>query len=184
MKATLNGVEKEVPYFKYHPNPVETGAFKTDKTVLCDCCGKETSIYCSQACYSEAMIEHLCPWCIADGGAAEKFNCEFLDPAYIEDDTDQPLNDEAVEEVAERTPGYASWQEEVWLTHCGDLCAFISRVNWKDVEDRLDDFANLEDDCKKMGISRADLEKYLRGGSDCRGYLFRCLHCEKYRLHA
>ena len=58
MKARLNGVEKEVPYFKYHPNPVETEAFKTDKTVVCDCCRKETDIYytLAHACYSEAVI--------------------------------------------------------------------------------------------------------------------------------
>lgn len=184
MKAIWNDMEKEVPYFKYHPDPVETGAFKTDKTVLCDCCRKETNIYYSQACYTEAAIENLCPWCIAEGAAAEKFNCEFLDPAYIEDDTEQPVSDEAVEEVTERTPGYTSWREGFWLAHCGDLCAYMGRVRWKEVEDRRDEFADLEGDCKKMGMSVEDLSRYIRDDGDCYGHLFRCLRCGKYRLHA
>ncbi|MBG2802515.1 CbrC family protein [Proteus sp. WDL240414] len=25
---------------KYHPEPIKTGAFITDDTVICDCCGK------------------------------------------------------------------------------------------------------------------------------------------------
>ena len=184
MKARWNDMEKEVPYFKYHPDPVETGAFKTDKTVFCDCCRKETSIYYAHAYYSEAVLENLCPWCIASGEAAEKFNCEFLDPAYIDDDTDQPLSNEVIEEVTERTPGYTSWREEFWLAHCGNLCAFVGRVGWLEIQDKLDEFADFEGDCQKMGMSREDLAKYLSGGLHCKGYLFRCLHCGKYRLHA
>lgn len=37
-------MKKELPFFKYHPEPLKTGAFKTDKTVVCDCCGKETKV--------------------------------------------------------------------------------------------------------------------------------------------
>ena len=35
-----------LPTFRYHPNPLETGAFEESKEgVVCDCCGKTTHIY-------------------------------------------------------------------------------------------------------------------------------------------
>ena len=45
-------MKKELPFFKYHPNPLKTGTFETDKTVICDCCGKETDIYYSCLLYT------------------------------------------------------------------------------------------------------------------------------------
>lgn len=32
-------------------------------------------------------------------------------------------------EICERTPSYISWQQEVWLTHCNEPCAFIGYAN-------------------------------------------------------
>lgn len=34
---------RPLPQFKYHPKPLETGAFEQDKTVECDCCEQQTS---------------------------------------------------------------------------------------------------------------------------------------------
>ncbi len=64
---------RPLPQFKYHPKPLETGAFEQDKTVECDCCEQQTSVYYSGPFYCVDEVEHLCPWCIADGSAAEKF---------------------------------------------------------------------------------------------------------------
>ncbi len=36
---------RPLPQFKYHPKPLETGAFEQDKTVECDCCEQQTSVY-------------------------------------------------------------------------------------------------------------------------------------------
>ena len=63
----------------------------------------------------------ICPWCIADGSAAEKFEAMFSD--------DHPLAqagvpDAVIEEVTRRTPGFNSWQQEEWLSCCGDACEF------------------------------------------------------------
>ena len=54
-------MKKELPFFKYHPNPLKTGTFETDKTVVCDCCGKETDVYYSGPFYSVEDVEYLCP---------------------------------------------------------------------------------------------------------------------------
>ena len=52
---------RPLPQFKYHPKPLETGAFEQDKTVECDCCEHQTSVYYSGPFYCVDEVEHLCP---------------------------------------------------------------------------------------------------------------------------
>ncbi len=86
-------------------------------------------------------------------------------------------------ELTERTPGYCGWQQEYWLAHRND-CAFVGYVGWKEIADKLDQFADLKADCNAFGMDYEKLPEYLLDGGDCRGYLFRCLHCGKLRLWA
>jgi len=181
---------KKLPEFKYHPNPIETGAFKMDKTVKCSCCGQETDIYYTRPFYSEENIKAFCPFCIANGEAAEKFKGSFQDYSSIEGispNPDEPnISDilkEAITEVTKRTPGYNGWQQEVWLNHCEDLCAFIAYVGWDEIKGKLSEFVDLKADCSEINISINDLSKYLINGGSTQGYLFQCLHCKKYRLY-
>lgn len=192
----MSTANKLLPTFKYHPQPMETGAFKQDKTVTCDCCEQPTPVYYTNPFYSIDDIDHLCPWCIADGKAAEKYAGSFQDDASIEGVEAQydekgdyegallPCSEDALREVTERTPGYCGWQQEHWLAHCGDLCAFIGYVGWNEIKDRLDTFAHLAEDCEAFGLPYEDLPKYLYNEGDCQGYLFRCLKCGKLRLWA
>lgn len=192
----MSTANKLLPTFKYHPQPLETGAFKRDQTVTCDCCEQPTPVYYTNPFYSVDDIDHLCPWCIADGKAAEKYAGSFQDDASIEgveaqynekgdyDGAQLPCSEDALREVTERTPGYCGWQQEHWLAHCGDLCAFIGYVGWNEIKDRLDAFAHLAEDCEAFGLPYEDLPKYLYNEGDCQGYLFRCLKCGKLRLWA
>ncbi len=50
---------RPLPQFKYHPKPLETGAFEQDKTVECDCCEQQTSVYYSGPFYCVDEVEHL-----------------------------------------------------------------------------------------------------------------------------
>ena len=51
-----------LPTFRYHPNPLETGAFEESTTgVVCDCCGKETHIFYTNPFFSVEDIAYLCP---------------------------------------------------------------------------------------------------------------------------
>ena len=43
--------------FKYHPDPLKTGAFMTDQTVVCECCGKQTDVYYTGPFYSTATVD-------------------------------------------------------------------------------------------------------------------------------
>ena len=116
----------DLPFFKYHPNPLATGAFtQAQYAVVCDCCGCSTHIYYDGPFYSIEDINYLCPKCIASGAAAKKFDGAFQDDCCLEPEV---LDAEKIDELIHRTPGYSGWQQEYWRSHCGDFCAFIGYV--------------------------------------------------------
>jgi hypothetical protein len=60
--------------------------------------------------YAEAELDdQLCPWCIADGSAAAKFDAQFTDVLWAVPDE---VSAEVTEEVLRRTPGLSGWQQE------------------------------------------------------------------------
>lgn len=183
-------IKGELPQFRYHPDPIRSGAFRFDKTVTCDCCNKQTSVYYQGPFYSKDDIDAFCPQCIANGEAAKKFEGAFQDYLGLEGISPDPsvsnadvYTDQQIDELIYRTPGYHGWQQEQWLGHCGDLCAFVRYVGWDEIKDKLDEFVDLEGDCQEFGVPLDELPKYLHNGGSCQGYLFQCLHCGKYRLH-
>ena len=184
---------ENLPNFKYHPNPIETGAFQIGEPQECDCCGKSTDIYYTRPFYSTEEIHALCPTCIASGKAAETFDGKFQDYASIEGispDPDEPStfkNTEAVEEVMKRTPGYRGWQQEIWLAHCNDLCAFVGYVGWDEIQQMGlagEISEDLDENGSNLGIGTIEhVQQYCRNNGDLQGYLFQCLHCKKHRLY-
>ncbi|WLI78263.1 PF03691 family colicin E2 tolerance protein CbrC [Kosakonia sp. H02] len=187
---------RPLPVFKYHPQPLETGVFSEAKTVTCACCAQSTSVYYTNPFYTTEDVDTLCPWCIADGSAATKFSGSFQDDCSIEgvesefDEEGEftgiknPWSEASLTELTQRTPGYCGWQQEYWLAHCNDFCAFVGYVGWAEIADKLDQFVDLQADCQAFGVDYQKLPEYLRDGGDCQGYLFRCLHCGKLRLWA
>ncbi len=116
-----------------------------------------------------------CPWCIADGSAAARYEASFSD--------DYPLLDagvaaDIVTEVCERTPGYTSWQQERWLVCCEDACAFrgdagreeIGQLGAEGLAQRFADFAWPAITWQRL------VDAYTPGGNPAI-YRFDCLHC-------
>lgn len=164
--------------FKYHPEPLETEAFKTDRSVVCACCGKETAVYYDGPFYATEDVEFLCPECIASGKAAEKFDGEFIDPGCLPEVDDE----EKIDELTRRTPCYSGWQEEQWVDCCGDFCAFVGYTNWPEIEEAGIE-AEIEEDIRRDGTYEVDeVKEGLAEDGAMQGYLFRCLHCGKHRL--
>ena len=164
--------------FKYHPEPKKTGAFHQDKTVMCECCEKETNVYYSGPFYSTENVKHLCPECIASGSAAEKFNGAFQD----RDSTDKVSDKSKIDELIHRTPGYSGWQQEYWLACCDDFCAFLGYPDWNEIEKMGID--NEVEETYRDDICMLDFDtakEQLKAGEQ--GYLFKCLHCGKHYLY-
>ncbi|MET8030770.1 CbrC family protein [Streptomyces avermitilis] len=89
----------ELPFFRYHPDPVATGSVRAGNEP-CDCCGRSTGwIYTAAFYTAKDVAGSVCPWCIADGSAAERFDAEFTD-AYGLDGVPW----EILREVTHRTP--------------------------------------------------------------------------------
>ena len=120
-----------LPTFRYHPNPLETGAFEESADgVACDCCGKTTHIFYTGPFYAVEDIECLCPECISSGEAARKYDGSFQDDCSVDDGVEDPAR---LDELIHRTPGYSGWQQEYWRAHCGDYCAYLGHVGAREL---------------------------------------------------
>ena len=172
-----------LPTFKYHPDPVATGSFEATE-ITCISCG-QTRPYCYVgSVYAEADLEgKVCPWCISSGLAHDKFGAEFTDIDAIGDyDPAISLPIEVMEEVANRTPGFNGWQQERWLTHCGDACAFLGPAGKIELkasgEQELLDSIRADARMSELEF-RAYFEKLDKQIAPT-AYVFRCLHCGLY----
>ena len=120
-------------------------------------------------------IEGICPWCIADGRAAGEFGASFTDVMPAPNDVPA----EVLDEILHRTPGFAGWQQERWLFHCGDGAEFLGRVGYAELKDHRDALDTLTSD----GNPRELIEALSIGG-DATGYLFRCRSCGQHLAYA
>ncbi|MCW2066949.1 UNVERIFIED_ORG: uncharacterized protein CbrC (UPF0167 family) [Stenotrophomonas maltophilia] len=67
----------ERPVFAYSPNAY---AISFEEVAgVCDCCGEPRALryLCTFYCAGDAP-DYLCPWCIADGRAVERFRGDFI----------------------------------------------------------------------------------------------------------
>ena len=168
----------DFPTFKYHPDPLGTGSI-VESEVRCECCRKARGYIYTGAIYIPNYFEEkkICPWCIANGKAATKFNAEFTSTYALQKAGIDPA---IILEIGTKTPGYSSFQEEVWLSHCNGACAFLGNASKDDVfyiaaHAEVDLVGGEEiDDERMLEIAK----KYtLDGGIGI--YKFGCLHCNK-----
>ena len=167
-----------IPSFKYNPDPIKARVIE-EREAICPVCNKVTQYVYVGPFYAIEEVEGICPWCIEDGSAAKKYDGEFQDGCSCED-VDSV---EYLDELIHRTPGYCGWQQEKWLSHCGDFCAFIDYVGWNEIKDIADE---LEDDIEQikgeMGMTQEEFEESFVNGGSHQGYLFKCVICGKHRL--
>lgn len=170
-----------IPKFKYHPNPIETGAFIKGGQRKCDCCNENTSIWYESPFYTTFDdIDCICPKCIYDGSAALKFDGEFQDAANVDSVSDS----QKLDELIHRTPGYCGWQQEYWIAHCDDYCAFVGYVGWKElVEMGIDYEIEKNYDQELNGFKLNDVKECMYNEGSMQGYLFKCLHCGEHFLY-
>lgn len=170
-----------LPKFRYHPDPIKTGAFVlSEEGEKCDCCGKMTKYVYTTPFYTAEDVECLCPKCIASGKAAKKFDGSFQDEASVDEGVNDPAKHE---ELTLRTPGYNGWQQERWRAHCGDFCEFLGYVGMKEIEEMGIMEELLQDEIwDEFGSEPEELISLLRVDGDAQGYLFRCLHCGKHLI--
>jgi uncharacterized protein CbrC (UPF0167 family) len=175
----------ERPLFIYHPNAYALSFEEVDG--ICDCCGQSRTLRYRGPFYTPLRPDYLCPWCIADGRAAASYEGEFTGWSDIEgvspDPADPPptIARELLLEICERTPGYSSWQQSVWLSHCERPCAFLGFAGSEDLLPILD---QVRPDVVEVNPRDADwLLEHLSRDGEMVGCLFQCLQCGQHRLH-
>ncbi|WP_130510106.1 CbrC family protein [Krasilnikovia cinnamomea] len=167
-----------LPPFRYHPDPVATGSVVAEE-VVCVCCGRQRPFtYVGPVYAVEELGRRLCPWCVADGQAASLFDAQFTEVGWrVPDD----VAAEVTEEVLQRTPGFAGWQQERWLHHCGDAAEFHGPVGAAELAAFPDAL-----ECVRLevrgdgGWSAEQVEGYVQSLSkdgQPTAYLFRCRRC-------
>ncbi|WP_321473043.1 CbrC family protein [uncultured Paludibaculum sp.] len=172
-----------LPAFKYHPDPVSTGAVVRDEDAPCLSCNRIRGYVYDGPVYSEKFhhLTHcLCPWCIADGSAARRFGAEFADSGTMDG-----VTNEVREEIAKRTPGFLSWQEGQWLTCCSDAAEFLGAAGAKELAKQLPEARraveqHLRDDFDLSGKELKEFMAALSKEDQPTAYVFRCRHCREY----
>jgi uncharacterized protein CbrC (UPF0167 family) len=177
MRTRLEGQNVVLPNFKYHPDPIFTRSIRAGSSV-CDCCGQARGFEYTASFYSAHDPKPtLCPWCIASGDAASKYEGQFSD--------DYPLHqagiaEDIILEVCERTPGYASWQQEIWQSHCADACEFHGDADPLELRALTD--AALANLLRANGMTTADWASFVRTyqvGGNPAVYKFVCRRCRE-----
>lgn len=160
---------RPLPEFRYHPSPLATGAIRESVT-QCPVCEQVTGFAYATTPYGPGTLRNVCPWCIADGSAAARFKASFVDDFPL---LEKGLPHEVVVEAAERTPGFASFQQEEWQACCGDACAFEGLLDH-------DAFAGLDDaTLLSLHVPADRLDDFRAGytGDDYGVFAFRCRRC-------
>ena len=172
----------DLPAFKYHPDPVSTGAVVA-RQITCMCCGEARDHAYVGPAYSDEELDPLCPWCIADGSAAMQYDCEFTDVDDAPESVPQPVRNA----VSTSTPGFSGLQQERWLFCCDDAAAFLGAAGKDDIAAHPDAAEALRAESAGRGWDPPTTHRYLRAltkdGSP-RAYLFRCLHCGKHLAYS
>lgn len=164
----------KLPYFQYHPDPLRTGGIVTSNDI-CECCNQARGYKYNSSIYSAEKVGAICPWCIADGSAAKKFNALFSDDYPL---VEAGVPESIIEEVSKRTPGYDSWQQGVWQSHCNDACEFHGDASKIELEAIAD--TELEEFFKREMIEPNVWFQILAGyepGGNPAVYKFVCRHC-------
>jgi uncharacterized protein len=175
-------VAMELPTFKYHPNPLATGSIGPSEN-RCVACGLARGfIYKGQPYAEEELIDVICPWCIADGTAHEKFDAEFTDIDGVGDYGRWDAVTTAIaEEVAYRTPGFIGWQQERWFTHCADAAEFLGLVGHAElVGHGPAAISAIKEEIAFEGDEWDEYFESLDRNGEPSAYLFKCRHCRTF----
>ncbi len=179
--------KKELPTFKYHPDPIATRVFEPLNQV-CNCCEELSKYVYTPSIYTTHNIDFLCPWCIKSGKAYEKFEANFTPYLTTTFDSEYApytsVPDDVAFEILHKTPGFLGSNDEFWWVHCNDGAEFLGYLG--DISPSLFSDENSKDFVTEMRerfeINDEEWNWLINTPDDMhslRFYIFRCLHCGK-----
>ena len=172
-------MSEPLPTFRFHPDPVLSGAVEASPEA-CSCCGAARGYLYTGPCYVEDDFEAvLCPWCIADGSAFRRFGVTF---AEIEPRPGFDLR--IADELEERTPGITTWNPIDWPVCCKGPMAYVEPVGHAELETRHAALAAALPAmvAAEFAIDAAEAEELclrLQRDHAPTAHVFRCLSCRR-----
>ncbi len=168
-------MDQNLPVFRFMASPVVALQFEGSDAV-CDCCTRPAGLRYKGTIYGHAPDTHsVCPWCIADGTVADKWQASFN-----EVDPRSPCDASAKSEVECRTPGFLTWQD-LWIpVCCGMPTEFLGDAGWDELSGAWTGAVSslLAEGCPGENESeRSEFLRSLRAGGNPGAYVFRCLSC-------
>ena len=173
---------ESLPTFRYHPDPIASGAIEPADTVCVACERSRGYIYVGPVYALDELNEQICPWCIHDGTAHAKLDATFVDDCSLgaEEGWD-PVPPKVVEVLTTRTPCFSGWQQERWFTCCGDGAAFLGRAGRSELSEAGPDAVKaIQDEVGYSGSPWDDYFAALDADGSPTAYLFQCLTCRRY----
>lgn len=174
-------LHEPLPTFRFHPDPVQSGAVEASSDV-CGACGKARGFVYTGPCYVEDDFDAaLCPWCIADGRAFDRFGVTFAEVAP------KPGFDlRLAEEIEERTPGLTTFNPIDWPVCCQTPMAYLEPAGHAELLARHADLAATLPATLAAahglppGPAQELFASLQRDHAPC-AHVFRCLRCATRR---
>ena len=172
------------PIFRYHPDPIATGSVVLSPQP-CGCCGLVRGYLYVGPIYSAVYDgEPICPECVGDGTAAARFQAEFTDAGW---GVPEDVPDSVLDDLCHRTPSFSAWQQDHWLYHCGDACAYLGRVGRVELEGHPDALDMLIHESDGIGWTPEQSRRFvdsLAADGEATAHLFRCLTCGSHLAYS
>jgi uncharacterized protein CbrC (UPF0167 family) len=167
--------DEALPTFRYYRDPVGDGTIQPSPEV-CDACSRARGFLVTSTVHGADVPADvsLCPWCVADGTAHDRFGASY-------NEVDPGAGAEATAEAETRTPGFATWQDWEWPTHCGDVAVYVGQPTAAQMRANPEALAALRADLAQWEWGRdpqalEDFVDALGTGSPA-AYLFECPRC-------
>lgn len=166
---------ESLPRFAYYRDPVGDGTIAPSEEV-CVACERGRGFIFTGVTYGKDVPEEakFCPWCISEGTVHARFGATF-------NEVDQGAPQEARDEVCCRTPGFESWQDPIWPTHCNDVAVYVGQPTGDELRANPPALDALLEDLRQWDWGRDEeyVEEFIDGlGGDAAAYLFECRHCQ------
>jgi len=157
-------------------DPVSDGTIE-ESPAECSACGRSRGFVITSTAYGIDVPNdaQFCPWCVADGRAHQRYGVTF-------NEVGADASQEAAGEVAQCTPGFLTWQDWAWPTHCGDVGVYLGQPTGDELRANQEAYDALLANIRQFDWGPDD--DYVRvfvdglGGSSV-AYVFECPRCGK-----
>lgn len=162
--------------FRYYRDPLGDATIE-ESAARCAACDRARGFIVTSPLYGATVPDEaqVCPWCVADGTAAGRFDARLNEVA-------PGASLEATTTVERRTPGFPTWQDLDWPTHCRDVGVYLGQPSGDELRQNREAHDALLAEVARYEWGRD--EDYMRDFIDGLGgsqvlYLFECPNCGK-----